>query len=367
MGMQAYQTAYHLSLLGWQLHLLTPQNYASDEEIAQFNARQPFAIERWHYRGSFVQESLHRFRTAWHKIKEFQPDLILAIGEKPVWLGAILSKLTRKPLVAIGCGTEFRRGGRVYRWMTRWSFDQSRHNVAISQFTRQLMGQLGIDLGRVSVIPCGADEALYGQPVGENPWRTLLGLEGAQVILTVGQLSPRKAQDVVIRAMPALLQHHPHVHYLLVGLPTAQSELEQLATHLGVREHVHFLGHVPQSQLPFLYNLADLFVLVSRQTAQGDVEGYGIVVNEAGLCGVPAVVADQSGLVEAILPNITGLVVPPENPSATAEAIIKLLDDPVLCRQMGEAARHYAQEQASWQKRIAQYDQLLHQLLKEKG
>jgi phosphatidylinositol alpha-1,6-mannosyltransferase len=141
--------------------------------------------------------------------------------------------------------------------------------------------------------------------------------------------------------------------------------LEALATALGVADRVVFLGKVVQEELPALYNRADLFVLVSRQTSTGDVEGYGIVVTEAALCGTPAIVSNHSGLVETVIEGVTGLIVEPENPKATADAISRLLLDDSLRQQMGRAAQKYALENATWAKRIGRYDQLLRELLAE--
>jgi phosphatidylinositol alpha-1,6-mannosyltransferase len=181
--------------------------------------------------------------------------------------------------------------------------------------------------------------------------------------LTVGQLSERKAQDVVIRALPAILTKHPDVIYVLVGLPTRAQELERLAQDLGVREHVLITGTVPVDDLVLYYNLADLFVLVSRRTEGGNVEGYGIVVSEAALCGVPAVVSSGCGLEEAVLGGRTALLVEPDDPRATAAAILSLLSDDSARREMGAAARERVLETGTWAQRAAVYGRILRRVV----
>jgi phosphatidylinositol alpha-1,6-mannosyltransferase len=181
------------------------------------------------------------------------------------------------------------------------------------------------------------------------------------VLLTVGQVGERKAQDVVIRALPRILATRPDVAYVMVGLPRRRAEYEALAAELGVAERVRFVGLLPDEELPAAYNLADVFVLVSRRAADGDVEGYGIVVQEAALCGVPAVVSRDCGLTEAIIEGRTGLSVPPDDPEATAAAVLTLLDEstgPVMGRLAREAARA-----ATWLERVVAYDELLRGLL----
>jgi phosphatidylinositol alpha-1,6-mannosyltransferase len=192
--------------------------------------------------------------------------------------------------------------------------------------------------------------------------RNHLRLGRSKVILTVGHVSKRKAQDVVIKALPRILQDCPNVKYLIVGLPIRREELKQLAKGLGVGDHVVFLGQVSQEELPYFYNLADVFVLVSRRTAS-QVEGYGIVTVEAALCGTPAVVSRNCGLEEAVVENETAFVVNPDDPEATAAAITQLLTDDDLRSRMGQAALHHAVEDATWEKRMREYDAILQSLV----
>jgi phosphatidylinositol alpha-1,6-mannosyltransferase len=179
------------------------------------------------------------------------------------------------------------------------------------------------------------------------------------VLLTVGQVGERKAQDVVIRALPRLLAAYPGLTYVMAGLPKSQEAFAALAEELGVAERTRFVGVVADEDLPAAYRLADLFVLVSRHTGH-DVEGFGIVVQEAALSGVPAVVSRDCGLTEAIREGETGLSVPPDDPEATAAAILKLLDGDY--QQMGRRAREVALA-ATWSERVAEYDRLLRGLL----
>ena len=167
---------------------------------------------------------------------------------------------------------------------------------------------------------------------------------------------------MVIRALPRVLAAHPNVVYVMAGLPEKQAEYTALAQELGVAHALRFAGLVDDDDLPPLYNRADLFVLVSRRTSDGDVEGYGIVVQEAALCGLPAVVSRDCGLTEAIREGETGVSVPPDDPAATAAALIALLDDDAARRRMGDRARELA-AQATWAERVADYDRLLRALV----
>src|SRR5262249_5202438 len=130
--------------------------------------------------------------------------------------------------------------------------------------------------------------------------RRELGVPPGPLLVTVGHVTKRKGQDVVVRALSRIVEAVPDVHYLVAGLPTLGPELLRLAAELGVAERVHLLGRVDETRLPAVLNAADLFVLTSRRTESGDVEGFGIAVVEAALCGKPAVVSADSGLAEAV-------------------------------------------------------------------
>jgi glycosyltransferase involved in cell wall biosynthesis len=211
------------------------------------------------------------------------------------------------------------------------------------------------------VIHNGADEQQF-YPFSRTEveqQRSALGLRDARLLITVGNVTERKGQDIVIRALPAILATWPNTHYLVVGLPSSKSQFLAIAEELGVEGHVHFLGRVSSEDLVTYLNISDVFVMTSKRTADGDFEGYGIAVVEAALCGKPAVVSADSGLVEAITTGETGFLVPPNDPDATAECITRLLSDDSLRTQMGDKARTRALHEQTWQHRVNEYHDLL--------
>src|SRR5262249_19753286 len=126
-----------------------------------------------------------------------------------------------------------------------------------------------------------------------------------------------------------------------------------------VEDRVRILGRVDEDRLVAILNTADLFVLTSRRTEAGDVEGYGIAVVEAALCGKPAIVSGDSGLEEAIRDGVTGVRVPAEDPDATASAVTSLLENEARRRSMGESARARAIADQTWASRVEEYDAFL--------
>jgi phosphatidylinositol alpha-1,6-mannosyltransferase len=356
-GTHAYQMALQLSRLGWAVQVLTPQAYVSEEERRAFNDRQPFDVitlpERAG-RGGWVRQRLSLTGAA---IGEFRPDILLASGRRALWLAALVAGRYGVPWVAVGHGSEFAGQSAPVRLLTAQAIARAAGVVAVSDYTAALVEQVTAPR-RLVVIPNGADgERFHPAPRAADLSRDL-HLAGKRVLLTVGHVSERKAQDVVIRALPHIVARHPDVVYVMVGLPTRRPQLEELAGSLGVADSIRFAGSVSDERLVDYYNLADLFVLVSRRAADGDVEGYGIVVKEAALCAKPAVVSQGCGLTEAIEEGVTGVSVPPDDPAATAAAINSLLDDERRRLTMGQRALAQARRD-TWAHRAAAYDALL--------
>jgi len=232
--------------------------------------------------------------------------------------------------------------------------------VCVSNYTRDRLLEMGVKPAHVVVITNGADHERFKQlPEAElQDARAELRPTDGKWLITVGTVSDRKGQDVVIRAMPAILKQIPNVHYLCVGLPLMQAEYSALARQLGVDQHVHFAGNVPASRLVPLLNCADLFVITSRRTAD-EWEGFGVAVVEAALCGKPAIVSMNSGLAEAIIDEVTGIGVPENDEIATAAAVVRLLQNDVERGRMAEAARQHALARQTWAQKALEYHTLI--------
>lgn len=360
-GHHAYQLASHLCQLKWQVMVASPQDYVTPAQRQAFNEQLPFPIITLTTKPIYIPRRLRRLYSL---MRTFRPQVLLASGSRSLWLGGQLAHWSKIPWVAMGHGSEFLTPSWWRLAMTRHAIKMATAMVAVSQYTAQLMDQAHIQSKRLVVIPNGADQNRFRPGLDTNALRQRLKLTNKRVILTVGNMSERKAQDVVIRALPEILAQCADVVYVIVGLPTRQAALEALATTLGVRQHVCFVGPVPDHELAMFYNLCDLFVLVSRKSSDGDVEGYGIVVVEAAMCGKAAVVSCHGGLPEAVHYGETGLLVPEDEPGATAQAILQLLMDNTKRVMMGHKAWQKAQH-ASWVHRVSQYDDLLQTILSD--
>jgi phosphatidylinositol alpha-1,6-mannosyltransferase len=159
--------------------------------------------------------------------------------------------------------------------------------------------------------------------------------------------------DTLIEAATLLAPDHPDLVVAIAGAGREQGRLTRLVHRTSAP--VHMLGRVTESDLPTVYGCADVFAMCCRTRWGGlEQEGFGIVFLEAAACGVPCVAGESGGAAEAVDDGITGIVVEhPDRPDQVAAAIAHLLDDQQLASQQGQAARHRAETEFSYDRLAA--------------
>jgi phosphatidylinositol alpha-1,6-mannosyltransferase len=238
--------------------------------------------------------------------------------------------------------------------------------ISVSDYTAGFLYLYGISRERVAVIHNGANKEVFrvtGQ--GKDSLKKQYGYGGMKVILTVGSVSERKGQDIVIKAMAKVIKEVPDAIYIVAGRSTDFSHFKKIGEACNVSSHISFLGAVPNQQLVDLYNLADVFILASRHSKDGDFEGFGIAVIEAALCGLPSIVSTDSGLTEAIEEGVTGLSISPESSDEAADAILVLLKDNALRNKLSENGLMRAKNSFTWDKVGERYNAELIKLFEE--
>ena len=203
---------------------------------------------------------------------------------------------------------------------------------------------------RMTQLHPGVDPAAFRpDPVARAAIRQRYGLGDRPVVICVSRLVPRKGQDTLLRAWPAVLGQVPDAALLIVsGGPYAKT-LRRLAEQTGVVSSVTFTGPVPQTELPAHYAAGDVFSMPCRTRRGGlDVEGLGIVYLEASAAGLPVVGGDSGGAPDAILAGETGYVVGGRDVAALSGHLIALLSDPAGAKAMGEKGRAWVERDWNW-------------------
>jgi glycosyltransferase involved in cell wall biosynthesis len=253
-------------------------------------------------------------------VRSFAPNIVHASLASP-WscqYAIAAAALSRTPVVAVYQlpRPAMNRRQRVLRRLT--SPAVARHVGVGERTAREVEQLLGLPVGTVRTIHNGVpDEPLEAH---ERPFP-------GPVVGAVGRLEPQKGFDVLLRA----LRDVPQASAVIVGDGEHRDELHTLADRLGIGERVRWIGWRDdrRSYLPWF----DVFVLPSR------FEGFPLALLEALLAQKAVVASEVGSVAEAVLPDQTGLLVPPDDPAALAAGIRKLLGDEALRGRLGAAGR----------------------------
>ncbi len=182
--------------------------------------------------------------------------------------------------------------------------------------------------------------------------------DGARIIGTVASLTFQKGHEYLLRAMPIILESCPKCRLLLIGKGSLEQTLKQLTKELGLEKKVTFLG--VKENISLWLKTIDIFVLPSLW------EGLPIALIEAMACVKPIVATNVGGIPEVVEDGKTGILVPPGNSVALANAILSILIDSKKSDQMGQAGKARANKHFSIEKTAFQIERLYAELLKKK-
>lgn len=192
-------------------------------------------------------------------------------------------------------------------------------------------------------------------------------LPAQPLILTVGDIKPRKGQMVSVKAFRKAKERIPAARYWLIGDYKPNEYYFDIQRYIADHQvkDVTFFGRVSDEKLRECYQKASLFVLTPQPLSPTEnlhVEGFGLVYLEAGAYGLPVIGSRFGGVPDAIRENETGLLVEPGDVDGIAEAILLLLSDQEVWRRMGLANRRWSEE-LSWERYAKEQTQVYQEAL----
>jgi phosphatidylinositol alpha-1,6-mannosyltransferase len=281
-------------------------------------------------------------------------------GSRSVWFGAAAPLgLLGRSLRSVGvCRQVATTHGHEVGWAMLPGARQALRRIGnevdvvtyLGEYTRRrLAGALGRYATLAQLTP-GVDVDLFSPAVSGAVVRERYGLLDRPVVVCVSRLVPRKGQDVLIQALPAIRAQVPDAALLIVGRGPYEDELRALAAKKGVADAVVITGGVDHVELPGHFAAGDVFAMPCRTRRAGfDVEGLGIVFLEASATGLPVIAGDSGGAPDAVRPDETGLVVDGTDADQVAAALVGLLTDRDRARRMGEAGRAWVEKAWQWE------------------
>ncbi|MCC7261182.1 MAG: glycosyltransferase family 4 protein [Candidatus Latescibacteria bacterium] len=238
--------------------------------------------------------------------------------------------------------------------------------AAVSRATGAACRERGLDPQRLHLIPNGIDLRCSAPPPERNATRaglaTALGQPPlpaeAYLLCSVGRQVERKGFAWFVREVMPLLP--PEVHYWVAGEGPHRRALLAAIRDQRLEHRVRWLGGVREHGLLKLYQAADLLVMPNIHVA-GTMEGFGVVLLEAGSCGLPAIAADLEGICDVVRTSENGLLVPSGNPATFAQAIARCHNNPWLQASLAAGALRRVRQYA-WPLVAQQHVDLLRQL-----
>lgn len=322
-GTHAYQLARHLSDKGCEVRVIADQRSQDADSELDFDKGLAFEVKRIPLKRLRFMMYLQRIFITFQSFKTH--DAVFASGKFALWNVSFCSQFYKTPILAIIHGTEVNFKGYLLRSSINWALKRFNTIVAVSNYTKQLVAHLKRE---VVVIPNGIVTADWEVPHIDTPT-----LKGHPVLTTVGRLSDRKGQLQVIKHLPEVLKAFPQGHYHCIGIAIEKDRFMTIAKSLGVAEHITFHGVVNGDTLKLLLGQTDVFVMLSTETATGDVEGFGISILEANAIGIPAIGSKNSGIEDAIQHGVSGILIDAADGEGFKTAITEMLNHKTTYRQ----------------------------------
>lgn len=239
---------------------------------------------------------------------------------------------------------------KVYdRTVGRFSVNSIDDLVLLTEFERRLMMEGGIlsPETRVHIVESGVDLERFNPNHNPEPFLNRFGIKGNErIVLYVGRVAQKKGLETIIAAAPFVNEQFPDTRFVIVGEDMGlgkwvRREIEEK----GLSRTFLLTGYLEQEELLVsAYNSCNVLVLPS------EYEAFGLVLVEAMACKRPCVATTVGGIPNVVKDRETGLLVPPRDPEALAQAICTILSDPGLAAEMGELGRRRVEDRYSWSK-----------------
>jgi colanic acid/amylovoran biosynthesis glycosyltransferase len=254
----------------------------------------------------------------------------------PAAAGFIVHRLTGIPYSFTAHGFDLH----VDRHMLCEKLTEAAFAVPVSEYNRDLMieecGEPVRD--KLVVIHCGVDTEFFRpreETSGDRPF----------TILSVGTLHEVKGQSYLVEACRLLREARVELACKIVGDGRDRKLLNRQIAAAGLAEYITLLGRRDRTEVAELLRTADVLAAPSVPTKSGKREGIPVVLMEAMACGVPVVASRLSGIPELVEDGVSGLLIPPGDAAALADALRRLNDDPSLRRRLGSAGREKVLEE----------------------
>lgn len=344
--------------------------------LDELHRRDDVAVEEAVLRASWkwihAKTGPYLLRTGWtirRRAKRGEVDLVL--------FSSMVTAALAVPLRGVLCASGVKTAAIVhgldvttdfapYQWFVPHVFDALDAVLPVSQATGVACTERGLQPEKVHVVPNGVDLDRFASPDGKAAMRDeltrALGTpaaplpDDALLLCSVGRQVERKGFDwFVANVMPRLPSD---IHYWMAGDGPKAETIQAAIDDNDLNDRVRRLGRISEDDLARLYRGADLYVM-PNVPVPGDMEGFGVVMLEAGQCGCPVIAARLEGIRDVITEGVNGHLVEPQAPDAFVNAIFPYYRNPEALKAAARRAAHHVAERFSWSAIAGRYVDVL--------
>lgn len=239
---------------------------------------------------------------------------------------------------------------KIYRWIEKKTVERADAIIVVGKRQKEwLVNEIEVDPNKLFQVPNGVD-ILKFSPIRSKDLNPKFGSsEETKIIIFVKAFTEQSGIGYLIQSIPKIRGYYPSIRLLAIGGGPLQSKLEADIEHMDLKGIVKLIGRVSNESIPQYLHKADVFISPSIPLGKTE-ETFNISLIEAMACGKPVIATAVGGPKEIIEGgDNVGILIPPEDPDAIADAVIKLLDDPAKAKRMGENARKYVVATYSWE------------------
>lgn len=278
-------------------------------------------------------KSLFRLRKL---VKKIKPDILHAHYASSYGLLGALVKF--HPFVVSVWGSDvfdFPRKSAIHKFIMKYVFRKADRILSTSNI---MVKEINLYTQKeIAVTPFGVDTEKFQPGINNNVFR------GKSIVIgTVKALEKKYGMKYLLKSFSIIKFKHPEliIELLIVGGGTEEKQLKELAEQLGIESNTTFTGKISPMEVNKYHSQLSIAVFPSVY----DSESFGVAVLEASSCRVPVIASRIGGLTEVVQDGITGILVPPRDEVALAEAIEKLVLDKLLRKRMGQAGRIFVKQ-----------------------
>ena len=335
---------------GFDVRVFATRGRSCDREIECHDVSYACSIKRFpKFSMRFVNVIARIFFLLKETFKD-RPDLIFACDDGASIASMVVAKLSGAKYIVAGHGSEFVN----YSYIYQAALNGAEAIVFNSEYTRCLaMKSYRINANDSHVVNLGGDVRRFNCSVDAelvNKLKARIGIkEREMILLTVGRVDDRKAQDLVVNALGLLSEQGVSAHYIIAGRIVNADAVQVEIGQWNLQDKVTMIGQVSDEELPALYSLCDIYIQPSRLSKKlSQVEGFGISLCEASISGKPVIGMRGSGMEDAVEEGVNGLLLSNGSVDELTGAIKKLLVDDGARLALGRTAKEYSLSNLTW-------------------